>query len=118
MAFGISTIPVSSAASTVSVNTTGNDANNGTPANPYQTISTGISNVDNNGKVNLSSGTFNLNNDINHTDYGITINKNVTIQGAGSNKTIIDAKGLNTIFTINNSNVVIRDLTIKDGYSQ
>ena len=118
LAFGISTIPVSSAASTVSVNTTGNDANNGTPANPYQTISTGISNVDNNGKVNLSSGTFNLNNDINHTDYGITINKNVTIQGAGSNKTIIDAKGLNTIFTINNSNVVIRDLTIKDGYSQ
>ena len=111
-------MPTSCAASTVSVNTTGNDANNGTATNPYQTISTGISNVDNKGTVNLSKGTFNLNNDANHTDYGITINKNVTIQGAGSSQTIIDAKGLNNIFTINNSKVIIRDLTIKDGYSK
>ena len=117
LALGISSMPISCAASTVSVNTTGNDANNGTAANPYQTISTGINNVNDKGTVNLSKGTFNLYNDVNHTDYGITINKNVTIQGAGSNQTIIDAKGLNNIFSVNNSNVVIRDLTIKDGYS-
>ena len=95
LALGISSMPISCAASTVSVNTTGNDANNGTAANPYQTISTGINNVNDKGTVNLSKGTFNLYNDVNHTDYGITINKNVTIQGAGSNQTIIDAKGLN-----------------------
>lgn len=109
LALGMSSMPVSSAASTVSVNTTGNDSNNGTAANPYLTISTGINKVDNKGTVNLSQGTFNLNNGAENKDYGITINKNVTIQGAGSTKTIIDAKGLNNVFTIQNSNVIIRD---------
>ena len=116
--FSMGVLQTSSAASNVSVNTTGNDTNTGTSSNPYQTISTGINNVDNNGTVKLSSGTFNLNNGVNHTDYGIKINKNVTIQGNGSNKTFIDAKNINNIFTIqNNSNVVIRDLTIENGYS-
>ena len=118
LAFGMSSMPISSAASTVSVNTTGNDSNNGTAANPYLTISTGISKVDNKGTVNLSKGTFNLNNGAGKTDYGITINKNLTIQGAGSTQTIIDAKGLNYVFTIKNSNVIIKDLTIENGYSQ
>ena len=104
--------------SNVSVNTTGNDANTGTPSNPYQTISMGINRVNNSGTVKLSSGTFNLNNGTYHTDYGITISKNVIIQGDGVNKTIIDAKGLNNIFTINNNaKVVIRDLTIENGNS-
>jgi predicted outer membrane repeat protein len=117
LAFGISSLPISSAASTVSVNTTGNDANNGTATNPYLTISTGINKVDNKGTVKLSKGTFNLNNGAGHTDYGITINKNLTIQGAGSSQTTIDAKGLGYIFTIKNSKVIIRDLTIKNGYA-
>ena len=117
LAIGMSSIPASSAASNVSVNTTGNDANNGTATNPYQTISTGINKVTNKGTVYLSKGTFNINKDTNHTDYGININKNVTIQGAGSNKTIIDAKGLNNVFTIQNANVIIRDLTIENGNS-
>ena len=117
LAIGMSSIPASSAATNVSVNTTGNDANTGTAANPYQTISTGINNVDNKGTVYLSSGTFNLSTDSSHTDYGITVSKNVTIRGAGTNKTIIDAKGLNNVFTIQNSNVIIRDLTIENGNS-
>ena len=121
--FSVSIMQTSSAitvpqSSNVSVNTTGNDANTGTSSNPYQTISTGINRVNNSGTVKLSSGTFNLNNGVGHTDYGITVSKNVTIQGSGSNKTIIDAKGLNNIFTINNNaKVVIRDLTIENGYS-
>jgi len=118
LAFGMSSMPVSSAASTVSVNTTGNDSNSGTAASPYLTISTGINKVDNKGTVNLSKGTFNLNNGAGHTDYGIIITKNLTIQGAGSTQTIINAKGLNYIFTIKNSNVIIKDLTIENGYSQ
>ena len=118
LSIGLVSVQASSAASNISVNTTGNDANNGTAAKPYQTISTGISKVDNNGIVHLSKGIFNLNNGTDHTDYGITINKNITIQGAGSTQTIIDANGLNKIFSINNSNVIIRDLTLKDGYSQ
>jgi peptidoglycan/xylan/chitin deacetylase (PgdA/CDA1 family)/methionine-rich copper-binding protein CopC len=113
----VSTLQTSNAASTVAVNTTGNDANTGTAINPYQTISTGINKVADKGTVKLSSGTFDISKDTEHTDYGIIISKNVTIQGSGSTSTIIDAKGLSTIFTIKNSNVVIRDLTIKNGKS-
>ncbi len=75
MALGMISIPTSSAASTVSVNTTGNDANTGTSADPYQTISTGINKVDYNGTVKLSKGTFNINNGLDHSDYGITISR-------------------------------------------
>ncbi len=106
----------SSAASNVYVNTTGSDTNTGTSTDPYQTIGNGVNQVDNQGTVHLSKGTFNNNNGAGHSDYGITISKNITIKGAGSNETIIDAKSLNNIFTINNNaNVIIRDLTIKNG---
>ena len=106
----------SNAASNVYVNTTGNDANTGTSANPYQTIGNGVNQVDNQGTVHLSKSTFNNDNGLGHNDYGITISKNIIIQGAGSNETIIDAKSLNNAFTItNNANVIIRDLTIKNG---
>ena len=117
LAIGMSSMSVSNAASTVSVNTTGNDSHTGTSSSPYQTISTGINKVDNKGTVKLSKGTFNLNNGAGHTDYGIIITKNVTIQGSGPTNTIIDAKGLSTIFTIKNSNVILKDLTIKNGRS-
>jgi peptidoglycan/xylan/chitin deacetylase (PgdA/CDA1 family)/methionine-rich copper-binding protein CopC len=113
----VSTLQTSNAASTVAVNTTGNDANNGTAINPYQTISTGINKVADKGTVKLSKGTFNIYKSTGHSDYGIIITKNVTIQGSGSTNTIIDAKGLSTIFAIKNSNVIIRDLTIKNGRS-
>jgi peptidoglycan/xylan/chitin deacetylase (PgdA/CDA1 family)/methionine-rich copper-binding protein CopC len=113
----VSTLQTSNAASTVSVNTTGNDANTGTAISPYQTISTGINKVADKGTVKLSKGTFNLNKGTGHTDYGIVISKNVTIQGSGSTNTIIDAKGISSIFAIQNSNVIIRDLTIKNGES-
>jgi peptidoglycan/xylan/chitin deacetylase (PgdA/CDA1 family)/methionine-rich copper-binding protein CopC len=112
----MNTMQTSSAASNVYVNTTGSDTNAGTSADPYQTIANGVNQVDNQGTVHLSKGTFNNNNGAGHSDYGITISKNVTIQGAGSNETVIDAKSLNNILTIsNNANVIIRDLTIKNG---
>ncbi len=112
------TIHTSNASSYVYVNITGNDSNIGTSAHPYQTISQGINKVSNNGTVKLSKGTYNLNNGSGHTDYGISITKNITIQGAGNTQTIIDAKKLNYIFLINKSNVIIRDLKIENGYSQ
>jgi peptidoglycan/xylan/chitin deacetylase (PgdA/CDA1 family)/methionine-rich copper-binding protein CopC len=116
LTLSMNTMQTSSAASNVYVNTTGSDTNAGTSADPYQTIANGVNQVDNQGTVHLSKGTFNNNNGAGHSDYGITISKNVTIQGAGSNETVIDAKSLNNIFTIsNNANVIIRDLTIKNG---
>lgn len=118
LTLGLSSMQASSAASTVSVNTTGNDAHSGSSVSPYQTISVGINKVQNKGTVKLSPGTFNVNKSSSETDYGIIINKNVTIQGSGSTKTIIDAKGLSYIFKIQNANVVIRDLTIKNGKSR
>ena len=60
LSIGLVSVQASSAASNISVNTTGNDANNGTAAKPYQTISTGISKVDNNGIVHLSKGILNI----------------------------------------------------------
>ena len=115
LVLSITTVQTSSAASDVYVNSSANDGNSGSSYSPYQTISTGISKVDNRGTVHLTKGTFNHYNSAGHSDYGITIAKNVTIQGAGSNQTIIDAKGLNNIFTINSGNITIRDLTIQNG---
>ena len=115
LVLSMTTVQTSSAASDVYVNSSGNDGNSGSSYSPYQTISNGISRVDNRGTVHLTKGTFNHDISSGHSDYGITIAKNVTIQGAGSNQTIIDAKGLNNIFTINSGNITIRDLTIQNG---
>ncbi len=98
LALSVTTVQTSSAASTVYVNTTGSDGNSGTSDSPYQTISQGINQVDNSGTVNLAKGTFDHDNGAGHSDYGITISKDVTIQGAGSNETIIDAKKLKQHF--------------------
>lgn len=77
----------------------------------YKTIREGINNVANGGTVNIAPGTY--------TGTGnkdITVNKNVTIKGAGENNTIIDPKRKGRAFNITpGNNVTIQDLTIKNG---
>ncbi len=77
-------------------------------------ISTGITNTGNGDTLTLEEGNYSKS-----TDRGITINKNITIQGnTSTNKVIIDAQKLNRIFTIgNNVNVVFMNLTFANAYT-
>lgn len=77
-------------------------------------ISTGITATGNGDTLTLQEGVYDKSN-----DRGITINKNITIQGnTTTNNVIIDAQKLNRIFTIgNNVNVVFINLTFINGYT-
>lgn len=103
----------------VYISPTGSDTTGtGAVDKPYQTIMKGINSVDNAGTVHLAKGTYNKHKSDTTKDYDISIDKDVTISGAGKDKTFIDAKGLETIFTIDNFNkVTIQDLTLMNGNS-
>ncbi|KAF5058554.1 hypothetical protein DSECCO2_345360 [anaerobic digester metagenome] len=103
-----------SAASTVYVNATGgSDSNIGTMDHPYQTISQGISSVDENGTVHIADGVYSGEGNTN-----ITISKNVNITGQSQEGTIINGTGTNWIFHINHGfTVMIQNLTITNGKS-
>ncbi|MCE5215188.1 MAG: DUF1565 domain-containing protein, partial [Methanobacterium sp.] len=101
---------VESSPSIVYINpVTGNDTNNGTsPDSPLKTINKGISTVADGGTVNLSAGTYQEN--------VITVNKNLTITGAGEDNTILDGKNNNRVFYIDSGKTVtIQNLTITRG---
>jgi hypothetical protein len=97
-----------SAASTVYVNATGgNDSNTGTSDSPYQTISQGISSVDENGTVYIANGVYNGTGNTN-----ITIGHNMSIIGQSQTGTIINGTGTNWIFKILSGVIVnINNLT-------
>lgn len=74
-------------------------------------ISTGITNTGNGDTLTLQEGTYNK-----ASDRGITINKNITIQGnTSTNNVIIDAQKIDRIFSINASNVTLINLTFING---
>ena len=57
-----------------------------------------------------------------YTDYNITIDKNLTIEGAGMYDTIVqayskEAGGSHRVFKVTSGTVIFRDLTIRYGYS-
>ena len=118
--FGICVVLTSSsvsAASTVYVNTTGgNDSNTGTIDHPYQTISKGISSVDENGTVTISDGVYTGTGNTN-----ITLTKNMNITGQSQTGTIINGTGTNWIFniisgvTVNISNLTFTNATTNNG---
>ena len=76
-------------------------------------INGGIVATEVNGILTLESETYNKQN----IDYGILINKNITIQGNGpTNTVIIDAENKSRIFTIeNNINVKFINITFMNG---
>lgn len=96
-------------ASTVYVNTTGDDTNgNGSAENPYQTIGKGISSVEENGTLQIAKGNYSGTGNTN-----LTINRNMTIIGQNQNKTIINGTGTNWIFYIDSGvNVTLINLTL------
>ncbi|KZX17383.1 large cysteine-rich periplasmic protein OmcB precursor [Methanobrevibacter cuticularis] len=82
--------------------------------NNSSTISSGINSTGDGDTLTLQEGIYNKSG-----DYGITIDKNITIQGnASTNQVIIDARKQNRIFTIgNNLNVTFINLTFTNGNS-
>ena len=75
----------------------------------------GITDIGTGDTLYLNPGTYNKTNQ----DTNITINKNITIQGNGpKDQVIIDAQGLNRIFTIsNNRNIIFINITFLNGRS-
>lgn len=115
----VSAAPLSSGNSTIYVSPTGNDANTGlTPSTAVQTISTGITLVNDGGMIKLASGIYNKTS-ANGNDVNIDITKNVVIEGAGQDNTIIDAQNNSQIWHIGDgSKVLIKDITFIDGKLQ
>jgi predicted outer membrane repeat protein len=103
--------------SQIYVSPDGNDANDGaTPETAVQSINVGIDYVAENGMVTLAAGTYNKSGPGDSKDVNIKISKNLTLQGAGKDSTIIDALGNSQIFDIDyDLNVVIKDITFKNG---
>ena len=92
--------------------TGGSDTNDGNSwEHAYQTIQKGLDNVINGGIVNIASGNYTGTGNTNLT----VKTDNVTINGAGENKTIINGNGTNHALTVNSSqNVKIQNLTIQN----
>ncbi|QUH22613.1 DUF11 domain-containing protein [Methanobacterium alkalithermotolerans] len=105
-------------ASVIYVNATGGNDNwngqsqfyvNGTTG-PKKTINGGTTAVLANGTVNIADGTYS-----GTGNWGITLTKNMTIQGQSQNNTIIDGSGSRQIFVINSGvNVTMINLTIRN----
>jgi autotransporter family porin len=107
----------------VYVATDGNDSWDGSQATPgpgnigpVQSVEVGLIKVTENGTVNLAAGTYNKT-ESGHSDVDLSIGRNVTLQGAGSGVTFIDAMGLSKIFCISDVKVLLKDLTLKNGNS-
>ena len=97
----------------------GNDTNgNGMQANPYLTIQKGVDSTPIGGTVHVAAGTY----DETATP-GITINKRLTISGAGASVTTVTGRnkngsivnGSDVLFNVTASDVTIENLTINLG---
>jgi hypothetical protein len=98
------------------VSPSGNDAWNGmasthisSTTGPKKTIKSGVSTVKSGGILKLASGTYYANN--------VYISKSMTIQGAGSTKTVITSNYKGRIFTTNAGKLIISGVTFAKGKS-
>lgn len=78
-------------AATFYVATTGNDANPGTPAQPFRTIARGIFVAIDGDTVQVAAGTY-----AEH----LSIDEDLILQGAGAGQSIIDGSGTGTCITL------------------
>ena len=94
----------------------GSDTNgNGTAGNPYATVAKAISmaQASANDVINVAPGT--------NTEFNLTLNKVLTIQGHGRDDTVLQAYALpfvatnRVIFSGTSSNLVLRNLTLRYG---
>ena len=109
--FILISVSSASAASTIYVNTTGNDSNDGSINHPYLTIDKGIESVSENGTIRIANGEYS---GIGNTN--LTISKNMVITGQSQIKTIINGTETNWIFKVdNNVKLTIQNLTLING---
>jgi uncharacterized repeat protein (TIGR01451 family) len=96
----------------VYVNTTGDDTTgDGSSLLPYLTIAKGVTSAVTGDTVIIAPGTYTGTGNKN-----IDINKDITIQGAGENQTIIDLEGSGYAFEFASpSTATVKNLTIKNG---
>jgi len=84
----------------------------GTQAAPFPTISAGVHNVIAGGAVHVAANTSAL---PTYNDH-VTIDRNVTITGAGASTTIVDGTNSGTVFTVNNGmSANLSGVTIQHG---
>jgi len=84
----------------------------GTQAAPFPTISAGVHNVIAGGAVHVAANTNAL---PTYNDH-VTIDRNVTITGAGTSTTIVDGTNSGTVFTVNNGmSANLSGVTIQHG---
>jgi hypothetical protein len=79
----------------------------GTVGNPFCKIQSAIGNASADDTIIIAAGTYN--------EHDITINKSLTIQGAGAGSTFVDGEKLSRVFCINNSTVDMSGITIMNG---
>uniref|UniRef100_UPI0030D8FB47 LamG-like jellyroll fold domain-containing protein n=1 Tax=uncultured Gimesia sp. TaxID=1678688 RepID=UPI0030D8FB47 len=89
--------------------TPGQDPDAGGPAtefgyDAFATIQEAIDNVAEGGTIHIAAGTYAEN---------VTVNKSVTLDGAGTTDTIFDHTGV--LFTVTASNVTFQDMTLQNG---
>ncbi|WP_084269550.1 DUF11 domain-containing protein, partial [Methanobrevibacter curvatus] len=109
-------ISIASAASDVYVDpVNGNDGNSGIASNPYKTIQTAHSHVDDGGTIHLFPGNYNSTSNV-----GLTISKNLNITAYNLSNLPILNGNYNTVsgWTINsNTKVNLLNLIFENGYS-
>ena len=103
----------SSSSSTIYVNgSNGNDDNDGTSWEwAKKTISNATKTVTSGGTIYIANGNYN--------EHEIQVNKNMTIVGESRKDTVVDAHGINRVFTNNDANknyyITLINLTIQNG---
>jgi len=101
-------LPAGASPNTRYVTTTGNDTGNCT-TNACKTIVYAVGQAFGGDTIVIAAGTY-------KESKQITVNKNLTFNGAGMKKTFVDGKTLHRVFKINASvTVTIKNLTIRNG---
>jgi len=97
------------------LSTTGNDANDGfTPGTAVATFSAAFTKAIAGEKIYVS-GMIDFSAETQPT--GVTLNKNITIEGTSNATDGFDGKNLTRFFSIGNNNITLKNLKLKDGYS-
>ncbi|HUU62414.1 MAG TPA: right-handed parallel beta-helix repeat-containing protein [Dehalococcoidia bacterium] len=79
----------------------------GTVGNPFCKIQSAIGNASAGDTIIIAAGQYN--------EHDITINKSLTLRGAGAGSTFVDGEDMSRVFYINNSTVDMSGMTIRNG---
>lgn len=96
---------------TIYVSNSGSDENDGSEDSPYLTLNHAASSCLNNSKIIIKEGTYKGN-----SNTGISINKDLTIEGAGN--VVVDGENTHSFFKISStSTLILRNINFINGYT-